>query len=105
MNRLRGWLSGVTWSRVCSYNLAGNRRWNYLGDFAFMVPPRPSIHDRPQPADPAMRTELIARIRREIQAGCYDTPEKFAIAMERMLGIVCEKMDPPSYPPHPTSES
>lgn len=32
-----------------------------------------------------VRVELVERVRREIAEGSYDTPEKLAIAMERML--------------------
>lgn len=31
------------------------------------------------------RAELVARVRREIAEGTYDTPEKFDIALERLL--------------------
>ncbi len=37
------------------------------------------------PPDPDVRTELVARVRREIAAGTYDTPEKWALALERLL--------------------
>ncbi len=32
-----------------------------------------------------VRHELVARVRREIAAGTYDTPEKMEIALERMF--------------------
>ena len=32
-----------------------------------------------------LRLDLIARVREEIAAGTYDTPEKFEVAMERLL--------------------
>ncbi|HKB40724.1 MAG TPA: flagellar biosynthesis anti-sigma factor FlgM [Gemmataceae bacterium] len=32
-----------------------------------------------------IRTELVARVRREIAAGTYDTPEKLEIALYRLL--------------------
>ncbi len=35
--------------------------------------------------DRPIRWELVARVRREIAAGTYATPEKLQIAMERML--------------------
>lgn len=35
---------------------------------------------------PGHRQELIARIRLEIAAGTYDTPEKWDLALERLLG-------------------
>jgi hypothetical protein len=33
----------------------------------------------------SVRTELIARIRREIAEGTYETPEKLQIALERLF--------------------
>lgn len=44
--------------------------------------PKPSAR---QPLTPAERQERIERIRREIAAGDYDTPEKFALALDRLL--------------------
>jgi hypothetical protein len=41
--------------------------------------------DRPQAADPAIRHELVARVRREIEAGTYETPEKLDAALARLL--------------------
>jgi len=35
--------------------------------------------------EPPFRASLVARIRREIAAGTYETPEKLAIALERMF--------------------
>ncbi len=35
--------------------------------------------------EPAIRTELVERVRREIAEGTYDTPEKFALALDRLL--------------------
>lgn len=35
--------------------------------------------------EPAIRYELVERIRREIADGTYDTPEKFQIALDRLL--------------------
>jgi hypothetical protein len=32
-----------------------------------------------------VRHALVARVRREIAAGIYDTPEKLQLALERML--------------------
>ena len=36
-------------------------------------------------ADPEIRHDLVARVRREIAAGEYDTPEKFERALDRLL--------------------
>jgi anti-sigma28 factor (negative regulator of flagellin synthesis) len=38
----------------------------------------------PQLSAPEVRQELVARIRQEIQAGTYDTAEKFEAALERL---------------------
>lgn len=38
--------------------------------------------------EPEIREELVARIRREIAAGTYETIEKLEIAFERMLDDV-----------------
>ncbi|MFL5339619.1 MAG: hypothetical protein ACJ8F7_05565 [Gemmataceae bacterium] len=35
--------------------------------------------------DGSIRHELVARIRREIEAGTYDTPDKLDTALARML--------------------
>ncbi|MBI1915684.1 MAG: flagellar biosynthesis anti-sigma factor FlgM [Planctomycetes bacterium] len=32
-----------------------------------------------------IRADLVARVRREIAAGTYDTPEKLALALDRLL--------------------
>jgi hypothetical protein len=36
----------------------------------------------------AMRLELIARVRREIAAGTYDTPDKWEEALARLLNRI-----------------
>jgi hypothetical protein len=40
---------------------------------------------RHQGTDPTIRHELVARVRREIEAGTYETPEKLDAALARML--------------------
>lgn len=35
--------------------------------------------------DPAIRADLVRRVRREIAAGTYDTPEKWEAALDRLL--------------------
>ena len=50
--------------------------------------PRATAMDNPNDCPPdgrPIRTELVERVRREIAAGTYDTPEKWAIALERLL--------------------
>ena len=38
-----------------------------------------------RPSDAPIRTELVERVRREIAQGTYDTPEKWAAALDRLL--------------------
>ena len=40
---------------------------------------------RYQTSDPTIRHELVARVRREIAAGTYDTEEKMDAALARLL--------------------
>jgi anti-sigma28 factor (negative regulator of flagellin synthesis) len=49
------------------------------------VKPLPTAQT-PQEAD--IRHDLVARIRAEIAAGTYETPEKLSIALERMIDDV-----------------
>ncbi len=55
-------------------------------------PSRPAIRKglcqsgvAPEVRDPSVRYDLVARVRREIAAGTYDTPEKLEIALSRMI--------------------
>jgi hypothetical protein len=41
--------------------------------------------ESPAPDDRPFRADLVERVRREIAAGTYDTPEKWALALERLL--------------------
>jgi hypothetical protein len=43
-----------------------------------------AVHRSPRD-EPRVRIELVERVRREIAEGSYDTPEKLAIALERLL--------------------
>jgi hypothetical protein len=38
-----------------------------------------------------IRGDLVGRVRREIAAGTYDTPERFALALDRMLNQLYER--------------
>jgi hypothetical protein len=39
-----------------------------------------------EPLDPAdIRADLVERVRREIETGTYDTPEKWDAALDRLL--------------------
>jgi hypothetical protein len=42
-------------------------------------------HNVPQLSDPAIRADLVHRVRREIANGTYDTPEKWEKALDRLL--------------------
>ena len=41
---------------------------------------------RPRPGPSGIRRPLVERVRREIAAGTYETPEKLEAALERLLG-------------------
>jgi len=70
----------------------GRRLWQEPESAATLIPepkpakPRGKVIHR---ADAPIRKELVERIRREIEAGTYDTPEKMEKALERLL----EQMD------------
>jgi len=38
-----------------------------------------------QPEERPIRWDLVERVRREIEAGTYDTPEKMEVALDRLL--------------------
>ena len=40
-----------------------------------------------------IRRALVSRVRKEIAAGVYDTPEKFELALERMLGRLGQDLE------------
>jgi hypothetical protein len=52
-----------------------------LGLWGATPEPSPSV---PRPPDPDIRWELVERIRREIAAGTYETPEKLEKALRRL---------------------
>ena len=45
--------------------------------------------EHPRPGRAGIRRHLVERVRREIAAGTYDTPEKLEAALQRLL----ERMD------------
>jgi Anti-sigma-28 factor, FlgM len=49
---------------------------------------RPRRTSRRRPTA-GVRTELVARVRREIAAGTYDTPQKWDAALERLAQSLC----------------
>jgi hypothetical protein len=80
-NRLCGLFSRTPWLARWVYTSLGNIASPLAGDFASMSRPRDFT---PQP--PRRRADRIARIRREIQLGIYETPEKWALALDRLCG-------------------
>ena len=52
---------------------------------AWWAPEEPTGVTTTAKADPEIRHDLVARVRREIAAGEYDTPEKMEIALDRLL--------------------
>ena len=55
-------------------------------DSASLPPPPPAAPTRTRKRGPRkIRTELVERVRGEIAAGSYDTPDKFQAALERLL--------------------
>lgn len=66
--------------------------------FEFVVEPQqpkrdPSDSPRLEPGSAKAgetRSQRLARIRREIEAGEYETPEKLEAAVERMLGVLAD---------------
>jgi hypothetical protein len=46
---------------------------------------RRSARSRNRLSNPDIRTDLVLRVRAQIAAGCYDTPERFEMAMERLV--------------------
>jgi hypothetical protein len=65
----------------------------------FMHSPRPHAFAlREKKAGPSLRLGLIARVRREIEMGVYDTPEKLEIALGRLLESVAEHDNPEQSP-------
>jgi hypothetical protein len=54
------------------------------------APPGPARlpeHSRMTP-EPDVRLELVARVRQEIRAGTYDTPEKLQAAVDRLAACL-----------------
>jgi negative regulator of flagellin synthesis FlgM len=79
--------------------LEGPRRgtpgwWQELGKLDAAAPARTRQRSRKRARQTAergsrIRTELVERVRREIAAGTYDTPEKWEAALDRLLDRLC----------------
>ncbi|MBL8799487.1 MAG: hypothetical protein JNM56_36735 [Planctomycetia bacterium] len=59
--------------------------WSEVAAFSLSHADESTEDAVPRVDDPGVRSELVRRVRREIAAGTYDTPEKFEAALERML--------------------
>lgn len=84
VNRLRGLATWMPGFARRGYNSFGNNASPWAGDNASMITPRDFAAQHPR-----RRAELIARIRREIQLGIYETPEKWAITLDRL----CDELE------------
>lgn len=47
-------------------------------------------HSEPKGRSPESRAERLARIRREIAAGTYETQEKLEAAIDRLIGVLAD---------------
>lgn len=67
--------------------LRGTTAWWHGTHEAFGHPPDsdPQPPSSSQTTDQDIRRDLVERVRREIAAGVYDTPEKWQAALDRML--------------------
>ena len=62
----------------------GDQAETAAGDAPPAPGPRRSAR-RSKDEEPMIRKELVERVRREIAAGAYDTPEKWEAALDRLL--------------------
>jgi hypothetical protein len=52
--------------------------------------PKPTGSTNAPAPGPETRAQRLERIKREIAAGVYETPEKLEAAVERMLGVLID---------------
>jgi hypothetical protein len=70
------------YGRTCLKGPFGRRR-------ALLVPTEGEAGPKPsQERDAPLRWELVERVRRQIAAGVYDTPDKWEAALERMAAAL-----------------
>ena len=75
ISRLRSWWTNAA-TADCPIEPAQSVSWRK----------RTMENKTPAPGpEPEIRSDLVERIRREIAAGVYETPEKWALALERLL--------------------
>src|SRR4051794_23888301 len=83
-NRLRGFWPTVTFGPRGVYNPFVGHLWTLDVEAPFMILPLEHAAFPPRPPHERFRAELVARVRREIELGAYETPEKLAVALERL---------------------
>jgi len=71
-------------------NIAGPVRgtrgwWQRLGQLDAAPPKTSNRRTKKTRVSAGIRVELVARVRREIAAGTYDTPEKWEETLDRLL--------------------
>ncbi len=60
------------------------RQW-WSGSKEGPLPQTSSVESTSLPDTQPFRADLVERVRRQIAAGTYDTPEKFEIALDRLM--------------------
>lgn len=64
---------------------AARQGWSEVAAFSLSHADEAAACGIPSLNDPDIRTDLVLRVRREIAAGSYDTPEKLDAALARLL--------------------
>ncbi len=77
---------GMPPARTCTIPAPGGS----LLFFTQVEAPCMTTHRDNFPHDPHIRADLVARIRREILRGTYDTPEKLELALQQLLNEATE---------------
>ena len=68
--------------------------WQELGKLpgsAVSAPPAKKKRRKRPSSGPFIRSDLVERVRKEIEAGTYDTPEKWEAALDRLLEHLSEE--------------
>jgi hypothetical protein len=78
VNRLRRWSLPLTRMGLARYTT-----WTLHPQIRILDPHLMSTSPRDN-AVPRLRWDLVVRVRREIEAGTYETPEKWAVALARL---------------------
>jgi hypothetical protein len=97
INRLAGYFARLEGLQRQGCLVSSPHQGSFVAEATGMIRP-------PDPRYPlgTFRPALVARVRREIQLGIYETPEKLEIAVERMLasldGFTFDDDDPHAGP-------